>query len=316
MRPAKRFALLLATIAAFSHAAHAVELHGHRGARGLLPENTLPAFEKALEIGVDCLELDVGMSRDGRLVVAHDPRLNPSLVRSDGKWVTTRIPLKALAAEQIARFDVGRIDPASKYARSLPRQAPRDATHMPLLEEVLALPGLKLRPKVCLNIEVKTSPIAPDDTFAPERMADTLVATVSKAGLRARLRVQSFDWRSLVYLHRTAPDVALSFLTAQRPWLDNVELGRPGASPWLAGNDIDDFGSVPRLIKALGGDYWSPYFRDLTPALLAEAHAAGLKVVVWTVNDVDDMHRLIAMGVDALITDYPDIGRTVMQAQR
>lgn len=294
-------------------AARAAELHGHRGARGLLPENSIAGFTKALEIGVDCLELDVGQSRDGKLVIAHDRMLNPDIVRRDGAWVTIRTPLKDLSVEEIARLDVGRIDPTSRYARTFAKQKAVDGTRMPLLDTLLGLPALRERPRVCLNIEVKTSPAAPRDTVSPAVLADALVARVTEKGLRKRLRVQSFDWRSLVHLRKVAPDIPLSFLTAEQSWLDNV--GRKGAepSPWLAGGDLARHGgSLPKLVKAMGGTWWSPYHKEVDAAAIKEAHDLGLKVVVWTVNAPEDIHRLLEMGVDGIITDYPDRARSVM----
>ena len=292
----------------------ATELHGHRGARGLAPENTIPAFEEALTAGVDCLELDVGMSRDRRLVISHDPVLNGDLVRRAGAWLESRVPLKSLSAAEIGELDVGRINPASKYATRYPKQKAADGVQMPLLDELLRLDALRNAEGVCLNIEIKTSPKTPDLTFSPGAMADALVATVTAHGRRGRLRVQSFDWRSLVHLRKTAPDIPLSFLTAERSWLNNVGRGLPGKSEWLAGGSIAEHGaSVPRLVKALGGTYWSPYHGDLKPETLKEAQGLGLKVLVWTVNTAQDIRRFVELGVDGIITDYPDVGREVIR---
>ncbi|MEZ5818083.1 MAG: glycerophosphodiester phosphodiesterase [Hyphomicrobiaceae bacterium] len=291
----------------------AAELHGHRGARGLLPENTIIGFEKALEIGVDCLELDIGMSRDDKLVIAHDRMLNPDIVRRDGDWITARTPIRELTANEIAMLDVGRINPATRYAKTFSRQRPVDGTRMPLLSDLLALPALQKRPGVCLNVETKTAPNAPSDTVTPGVLADALVQAVTAAGLRPRLRVQSFDWRSLVHLRKAAPDVVLSFLTAEQPWLDNVDRKGLRPSPWLAGGELAMHGgSLPKLIASLGGSWWSPYHKDVDAAAIKEAHSLGLKVVVWTVNAVEDIRRLLEMGVDGIITDYPDRARSVM----
>ncbi|MEZ5856504.1 MAG: glycerophosphodiester phosphodiesterase family protein [Hyphomicrobiaceae bacterium] len=225
-----------------------------------------------------------------------------------------RAPLKDLTAAEIKSLDVGRIDPASSYASRHPKQQPADATPMPLLEDVLAMPALQAASNVCLNIEIKTSPKAPHETFPPAVMADALLALVDKFAMRKRLRVQSFDWRSLVHVHAVAPDIPLSFLTAERSWLNNVERGQPGKSEWLAGADIDDHdGSLPRLIKSLGGTYWSPYFRDLTPEALKEAHDLGLQVTIWTVNQPKDIQHYADLGVDAIITDYPDVARSILK---
>jgi glycerophosphoryl diester phosphodiesterase len=291
----------------------AVELHGHRGARGLLPENSLSGFKHAIALGVDCLELDVGMTADHEIVISHDRKLNSDLVRRDGQWITDPVPLMTLRAAEIRAFDIGRIRPGSRYAARFPAQKPVDGEAMPLLSDLLALPELRHMSQVCLNIEIKTNPVEGDTTFAPADIARKLVHTVDIAGMRKTIMVQSFDWRSLVFLGQHAPEIPLVFLSAQQSWADNVQIGHGGASPWTGGIDIDDFGgSVPRAVGHLGGDVWSPYFRELSRESLDIAHSLGLKVVVWTVNGEDDMKRLISMGVDGIITDYPDLGRKVI----
>ena len=132
----------------------------------------------------------------------------------------------------------------------------------------------------------------------------------------SRVTVQSFDWRTLRLLGALAPEIALVALTDQQPDEDTVEIGKPGASPWLGELDVDDHGgSVPKLVQALGAKTWSPHARDLTPALVVEAHVLGLAVVPWTVNDPADMALAIALGVDGLITDYPDRLRAVLESK-
>lgn len=291
----------------------ALDLQGHRGARGLLPENTLPAFERAIELGVDTLELDTGVSKDGIVVVTHDRRLSHDLTRGpDGAWVDAPGPLiKDLTADAIARYDVGRIKPGSRTAQRFPDQEPRDGTPVPRLSDVLALGTA--HPALRFNIETKLSPVHPGDTVDPETFAGAVIATVRAAGIAAdRVAIQSFDWRTLAAVNRQAPDIATICLTAEQRWLNNIQRGQSGASPWTAGHDIDDHGSVPKLVKAAGCATWSPYHRDLTPAALAEAHDLGLKVVVWTVNQPDAMRHLQQMGVDGIITDYPDRAREAL----
>lgn len=293
----------------------AFDLQGHRGARGLLPENTLPAFARALTIGVTNLELDVGVSRDGIIVVAHDPELNPALARGpDGKWVVSRGPaLRTLTYAEIAAFDVGRIDPANRYAKRFPDQTPVDGTPMPTLAAVLALAVKAGNATVGFNVETKLRPDAPELTLAPAALADAVVAQLRQAGVAGRSTVQSFDWRTLQHVQRVAPDIPTVYLSAQQRWLDNIAKGQPGPSPWTAGLDIDDHGgSVPRLVKAAGGAVWSPFHREVDKARIDEAHGLGLRVVVWTVNDAPRMEALIDMGVDGIISDYPDRLRTVM----
>jgi len=170
------------------------------------------------------------------------------------------------------------------------------------------------------NMEIKTSPLAPEETLAPAAFAAALARALEQAGvgtgIGARVTVQSFDWRGLAAFQKLAPGIATVYLSAEARWLDNLERGRPGVSPWTAGFDLDDFGgSAPAAIRAAGGAVWSPDFRGLGAAELREAQALGLKVVVWTVNDPADMAALIELGVDGIITDYPDRLRRVMAEQ-
>src|SRR5918999_5398787 len=146
-----------------SQMAGSFDLQGHRGARGHAPENTLPGFERALAIGVDTLELDVGVTRDGVVVIHHDRRLNPDLARGpDGKWVTSPAPaIFSLTYEELQRYDVGRIRPGSEYARRFPHQKPIDGTPIPRLAQLFAI----VPPSVKFNIETKLVPDAPDETL-------------------------------------------------------------------------------------------------------------------------------------------------------
>jgi glycerophosphoryl diester phosphodiesterase len=253
--------------------------------------------------------MDLGVSRDGHIVISHDSRLTPALTRdSGGKWLQAPGPaINTLSLEQLRAYDVGRLDPDSKNARRFPEQRAVDGERIPTLAQVLALaPGSGNGP-VRLNVETKLSPLEPHLAPAPEEFARILVDQLRGAGATDRVTVQSFDWRTLQRIQSLAPELITAYLTAEQRWLDNVQRARPGVSPWTAGMDVDDFeGSIPRMIKQAGGDIWSPYFRDLDAARLEEAQALGLRVVVWTVNEVPDMHALMELGVDGIISDYPD----------
>jgi glycerophosphoryl diester phosphodiesterase len=132
--------------------------------------------------------------------------------------------------------------------------------------------------------------------------------------MESRTTIQSFDWRTLVMVRRLAPEIATVALTDQQPGEDTMEIGKPGASPWLGGFDVDDYGgSVPKTVKAIGAKVWSPHALDLDQRLVAEAHALGLAVIPWTINDPKDMQSLIALGVDGIISDRPDLLRSVLQ---
>jgi len=296
-----------------------MEVHGHRGARGLRPENTLPAFEYALSLGVDALELDVVMTRDGVPVVHHDHALDPARTRdASGQWLTAPgLRVDSLDLKALGEFDVGRAAPGSEIARCFPDQLACDGARIPTLEEVLRLgkgPGAR---RVRFEIEIKSSPLVPDAGAGPEALARAVVAVLRELSMTERASVLSFDWRVLLEARRLAPDLSIVCLSAERPWLDNIRRHAPGPSPWTAGLDIGAFrGSLPRMVKATGSGVWGPYYRDLSEAALAEAHACGLQVVVWTVNEVGEMRRLARLGVDGITTDYPDRAGTALAPWR
>ena len=187
---------------------------------------------------------------------------------------------------------------------------------VPTLQSLFAMAEKRGARDVRFNIETKISPNAASETLAPEPFVRALIAEIRKAGLTARATIQSFDWRTLQIAQREAPEIKTVYLTSQQGAGDTVQVGKPGASPWLAGFDVDDHGgSVPKLVKAAGGTVWSPNYKDVTEALVREAQALGLKVIPWTVNDAPDWTRLIDWKVDGIITDYPDRLRAVMASR-
>ncbi len=293
----------------------AFDFQGHRGARGLLPENTLPAFAKALDLGVTTLELDLAVTADGVVVVSHDPRLSPALARTaDGKWLEGTGPaIWKLKSGELRSFDVGRIDPDHRYADRFPDQQAIDGTRIPTLKQVFDLVRERRARHVRFNIETKIRPDRPGNTPPPKVFAKAVVDLLRAENMTDRTAVQSFDWRTLAEVQKLAPEIPTVYLSAQQRWLDNIMAGQVGPSPWTAGHDVDKHGgSLPRLVKAAGGAVWSPYWRDLSAPELKEAQALGLSVVVWTVNDSGDMEDLIDMGVDGIITDYPDRLRAIL----
>jgi glycerophosphoryl diester phosphodiesterase len=308
-------ALLLAGCATF-------DLQGHRGARGLAPENTLPAFAKALEIGVATLELDTGVTRDGVVVISHEVRLNPDFARGPGgEWLAERGPaIHDLTFAELERYDVGRLKPGTAYARAFPEQVAVDGTRIPRLADLFAMVREAGNHSTRFNIETKISPLEPGDSLAAEPFARQVIDEIRKGGMEHRSTLQSFDWRTLRIAQREAREIPTVYLTAQQKFFDNICTGATGGSPdvkpadcapspWTAGFQLRDHGSVPRMVKAAGGAVWSPFHRDVDAAKIAEAHALGLKVVVWTVNDPDRIAQLIDMGVDGLISDRPDVAK-------
>lgn len=319
MRPVHlaRLALALLVTLLMPCAAQAFDLEGHRGARGLAPENTLAAFQRALAIGVTTIETDLGVTKDGVLVVSHDPYLNPDLVRkADGTWLPTRGPaIRTLTFEQLQSYDIGRFNPSSQYAAGFPAQQGSDGERFVALAQLIALVKASGK-RVRLNIETKITPGAEHETIAPEAFAQLVVAAVRGSGMAEDITVQSFDWRTLREIKRSDPTIATSCLTMESPTNDTVMRASGTPSPWFAGLDLAAYGgSLPKLVKAAGCTTWSMFWRNVTPEAIAEAHALQLLVLPWTVNDPVEMRRLIELGVDGIITDYPDRLRAVM-AQR
>ncbi len=310
-------AMVASLLFASSGPGHSFDLQGHRGARGLAPENTLAAFAMALTIGVTTLETDLAVTKDGRLVLSHDPALNPDIARGPGgQWIGEPAPLiHSLTLAELKRYDVGRLKPDTEYAKRLPEQRAIDGQRIPTLAELFMLADTSGKlPR--FNLETKLDPRKPDATPGPDAFARLVVAAVRQAGLAARVTVQSFDWRSLLAVKRLAPEIETVCLTSPSTLRDEGADTSRRPSPWLAGLDpADHGGSVPRLAKAAGCGTWSPWFKTLVSDQVAEAHALRLKVVPWTVNAPDAMARVIGMKVDGLITDYPDRARHVMEAK-
>lgn len=308
---------IAAVLLMIAGAASALDLQGHRGTRGLLPENTLPAFAYALTLGVTTLELDVAVTRDGVVVVSHDATLNPDITRGpDGQWLERGdLAIHALSFAELQRYDVGRIRPRTNYAQRFPQQQAVDGTRIPRLADVFALARRAGNDQVRFNIETKISPDHPHRTLPPADFARKLIALIRAEKLESRVTIQSFDWRTLQVVQQEAPQIGTVYLSVQQAWQDNIHAGA-STSPWTAGKHISQFsGSLPKLVHGAGGAIWSPYFGDVTAGAVREAQGLGLKVVVWTVNEEPEMARMIELGVDGIISDYPDRLRRVAAAR-
>ena len=305
-------ALVFSAMSAFPTLAF--DLQGHRGTRGLAPENTLAAFGKAIAIGVTTLETDLAVTRDGVLVISHDPFLNPDVVRGpDGRWLAAKGPaIRTLTLAELKRYDIGRLDPESKYGKQFPEQQPADGERFPALTEVFDLARSSQKP-LRLNVETKITPNNPDETVDPATFARLVVEAVRAAGFAQRVTIQSFDWRTLLHAKKLAPEIETACLTSEAANFDTVQRDSTQPSPWHAGLGLAAHGgSLPRLVKAAGCGTWSPFWRDVSPSIVEDAQALGLKVLPWTVNDPAEMQRLIEIKVDGLITDYPHRLRKVM----
>ncbi len=291
-------------------AALAFDLQGHRGARALAPENTLSGFQRALAIGVSTLELDVVLSAEGVPIVSHDTAANPDITRDpSGRWLQSRgQPFHQLTLAQIGELDVGRINPASRYARDFAQQQAVDGERIPTLAAVFEQVKRLRADRVRFNIELKRNPERAHESPEPEAFVRAVLEVVRAEGMASRTSLQSFDWGLLKIAQRLAPELPLAFLSAQRPRFNTLHSGT-----WSAGLREADFKDAPALLAAAGARLWSPHFNDLNRTLIERAREEGLRVIPWTVNEWPDMERLIDWGVDGLITDHPDRLRAVME---
>ncbi len=255
-------------------------VHGHRGSRGTMPENTLPAFAEALKAGVDVLELDLGVTKDNVVVVSHEPNVTPErCLGPNGAKLEKPIPLRSLTLEELKKFDCGTLTNPK-----FPRQAAVPGTPIPTLEEVFALVRASKLPaagKVEFNIETKIFPYDPELSPAPAEFAALVVQAVKRNAMGPRVMVQSFDVRTLKEVKALAPEIRTSQLTYE---------------------ELLDI--VPALQAALT-DIWSPNYKWITAESVKEAQKAGIQVAPWTINLPKEWDIAIAAGVDAIITDYP-----------
>jgi glycerophosphoryl diester phosphodiesterase len=292
------------------------DLQGHRGARGLWPENTLTGFARALELGVSAVELDCAVTRDGVVVVTHDPELNPDCTRdAHGRFLESAgPPVFGLTYVQLQSYDVGRLRPGSAYAARFPQQQAVDGERIPRLADVLTLVRTRGRARVRVAIEVKTFPERPGLTPAPEAFVQALRGDIERTASASLVVVLAFDWRVLSAVQRQMPQVATAALTEQQPGEDTVQIGSGHRSPWLGGLDPRDFDdSIERLVRASGAGTWGPDYLDLDAQRVERAHALGLRVVPWTVNEPAHMERLLRFNVDGMISDRPDVLRALLE---
>lgn len=290
---------------AFRRGPGLIRLVGHRGARGVMPENTMEGFEFTLACGVTLLEFDVAITRDGVPVITHNHHLTRSVARdASGAWLQGEEPkLSSLNWEELAQYDVGGLDGQSAYGQRFPDQAYLNGIRIPRLRDLCDLVAQPQHHDVHLMLEIKSDPERLQDAKARAEIVAAVIEDVRHAGLTERTLMHSFDWNLLAECGRQAPEMPTSFLT-QLPEND-ADIGEDEATQ--AGPDItaETYHTLPGLVAEAGGKLWCPYYLDVTADTVARAHDLGLVVAVWTVNEADDIDRMIDLGVDAIVTDYP-----------
>ena len=243
-------------------------VHGHRGARARRPENTLPAFQYAIEQGVDVLELDVAVTKDNVPVVSHDPLINAAICSGP----KTGIPIHTLTLTQLAEYDCG-----AKQNPNFSTQQPVPGTRVPKLDEVFAL---SKGTKVWFNVETKIFEDHPELTPAPEPFTQLILDLIRKHKIENRVILQSFDPRTLRVMKKLDPSIPRAALfEKERDW--------------------------PEIAREFEATIFSPEYHLVTADRVAKAHAAGMQVVPWTVNKPEDWQRLVDAKVDAIISDDP-----------
>jgi glycerophosphoryl diester phosphodiesterase len=266
------------------------EVHGHRGCRGLMPENTVPAMLKALDLGVTTLEMDVVISKDNKVVVSHEPWFEDEITtKPDGSLINPADAMQyniyKMNYDEVAKYDVG-MKPHPRYPKQEKVKAIKPLLG-DLLDSIANSMMTRRRPFPYFNIETKCLP-AGDDRFHPKpaEFVELLIAVIKDKKVEERVIIQSFDIRTLKYIHEKYPLIKTSLLVE-----DSDE------------NDFD--GQLARL--GYTPEYYSPNHTLVDEKLVKQAHEKGMKIVPWTVNDPKQLKKLKKLQVDGIITDYPDV---------
>jgi len=310
---------IVIAIHAIKHSDKRILIYGHRGARGLAPENTIPAYRVGLRIGVDYVDMDVGVTKDGVVVVTHDLALNPDLTRdSNDKWIDGKpVFIKNLTWQELQTYDVGELKPKTKYARDFPMQKAISGTHIPSLRDAIRFVNKAANNKIKFQIEIKNDPAHPEATFSPEYITKAVIKVLEEENIDGRTELQAFDWRILQLAQKLNPKIQTAYLTEQDLTKQMHEQEPKIAGRWTAGFLLKNYdNSVPKMIAELGGKVWGSESKELNKENVIEAHKYGLKIVTWTVNTKEEMQRAISLGVDGIITDRPDVLREVLATDR
>lgn len=292
-----------------------LDLQAHRGGAGENTENSIASFTHALELGVTTLEMDTQITKDGKVVVTHDNIVN-SDVCADTAPASANDPQSPYVGKVVHELTLAQLetlDCGFQPRPDLPEQKATTGSKIPQLQQVFALVKAH-KADVMMNIETKVDATARQQSAPIDEFVKVLDDQLKTSGLADQVTIQSFDWQTLVAMHKLDPTLPLVALTTGA----NLEVGMPGPSRWLGGLDIDDYdGDVAKAAAAIDGvTAISPTMADVTPDLISSAHAQKLAVIPWTVDAEDQMQRLIDLGVDGIITNYPTRLRSVMAADK
>jgi glycerophosphoryl diester phosphodiesterase len=309
MRAAALLLALVVTLLAPSPAASAeasgFELQAHRGGRGETTEESLRAFAKALELGVSTLELDIVITKDGQPLVWHDPTIDAEKCADTGPAFTgdPAYPYVGKLVHELTLVQIRTLD-CGKQLEEFPRAEVVRGNKIATLPEVFTLAD-SYRADVRYNVETKVEADHPGRSADPQQFVDVILAAIRSAGKLDRVEIQSFDWRTLPMVHQAEPSIPLVALYDEGTWAPD--------SPWLAGENAAAIGDPMVGALMVGANLVSPRYQLVTGKSYADhAHALGLKVIPWTVDDDAAMREQIGYGVDGIITDYPTILRGVM----
>lgn len=301
------------------------DLEAHRGGRDVRPENTLYSYAYAIELGATSIECDMQLTKDGQIVMSHNPILNSDITRDEnGNYIeNNKYDIRLMTVDELKKFDVGVMDPncGEYYDLHGKTQFTYDAK-IPTLEELMQLIQSYGDKNIVSNIETKSYP---DPTSAeyrnnadPKKFVEIFNNIVKKYDMEDRVVLQSFDWQTLIEMKKLNPNISTSALWQEQPsWgRDSESLRRyeKKKSSWLGGLDIKDYqGNPVKAAHAIGTDIISPYYTEISKQDVDEAHSLDMKIVPWTVNNEKDMNMLLDMGVDGIISDKPWLLKQVLE---
>lgn len=301
------------------------DLEAHRGGRDVRPENTLYSYAYAIELGATSIECDMQLTKDGQIVMSHNPILNSDITRDEnGNYIeNNKYDIRLMTVDELKKFDVGVMDPncGEYYDLHGKTQFTYDAK-IPTLEELMQLIQSYGDKNIVLNIETKSYPDPASAGYKnnadPKKFVEVFNNIVKKYDMEDRVVLQSFDWQTLIEMKKLNPNISTSALWQEQPsWgRDSESLRRyeKKKSPWLGGLDIKDYqGNPVKAAHAIGADIISPYYTEISKQDVDEAHSLGMKVVPWTVNNEKDMTMLPDMGVDGIISDKPWLLKQVLE---